>query len=482
MGRAASTLRIVNRARSDRALPRLVVCGFVVALGLPLEVRAQTSADAGTPGAEGTSDAAIEEPWPTTPESTVHDHLEVAPEDVAPEGEDASPDPQRFEVGGFPAIAYNSYYGVILGATVSVTKFDGAFTPYHYRIQQTVVASVRGSDTGVVSPLQSFETKLEFPGLLEGRLRLFTIARYQRIGLAGYFGIGNAVSPDIPLDYSGVRDRYFTYRRDSVEARAFGRYRLGHRTDFIFGSSMRGVFPTPSGDGALDRDILIAQSEDEPTLRGYRRHFVFDGLVGVLHDTRDDEFNPTRGGMHEASLRIGGGPSMDTRLRYGALYLNSRWFVPLYGEKLVFAARGIADIGFGHMPLVEMLSIGGYTNFMGPAGQEGNRGLPLGRQAGRVKFIANLELRSTFYRFHAGTHRFGLGAVAFVDGSRVLSALRPDPVRDGSGFGVLWSFGGGLRLVWNSAFVLRVDFAWSLNGGLDHGSSNALHVLVNHSF
>lgn len=465
----------MDPARLDRAFARLVLVGIAIV--------AVTSSTSSTSSAQTeASDVAVgadADPDSVDEGSSEEEELASAPEEDA---DDGAPDPERFEVGGFPAIAYNSYYGVIFGATVSVTRFDPSFAPFHYRIQQNAVMSLRGSDTGVISPLQSFENKAEFPGLLDGRLRLFTVARYQRIGMAGYFGIGNAASPEIPFDFDGVRDRYFTYRRDSVEARLFGRYRLGRDTDFVFGTSIRGVFPTPSGDGALDRDILIAQSEQEPTLRGYRRHFVFDGLFGLMHDTRDDEFNPSRGGMHEASFRVGGGPSEDTRLRYGSLYVNTRWFAPLYGEKLVLAARAIADVGFGHMPLIEMLSIGGYTNFMGPAGQEGNRGLPLGRQAGRVKFIANLELRSTFYRFNAGTHRFGLGAVLFVDGSRVLSTLRPDPVRDGSGFGVLWSFGAGARLIWNSAFVLRIDFAWSLNGGLDHGSSNALHVLLGHSF
>jgi len=406
----------------------------------------------------------------------------VEAEAGAEAGAEAAPNPGRFEVGGFPAIAYNSYYGVIFGAALAVTRFDPGFSPFHYRIQQTAVMSLRGSDTGIISPLQTFETKLELPGLRHGRLRIFGIARYQRIGLSGYFGIGNAASPVIPDDYTGVRDRYFTYRRDTVELRAFGRQRLAYHLELVFGTSMRGVFPTPHPDGAFDRDIAIARTQADPTLRGYERNFVFDGLLGLLVDTRDDEFNPSSGMTHELSIRMGGGPSGDAKLLYGSVYLNTRWFAPLIGEKLVLALRGIADVGFGRMPIIEMLTIGGYSNFSGPAGQEGNRGLPLGRQAGRVKLIANLELRSTFFRWTSGSHRFALGAVAFVDGSRVSSAGRPDPVLDERGFDVLWSFGGGARFLWNSAFVLRIDFAYSTNSGVDRGSSNALHVLLGHAF
>lgn len=122
--------------------------------------------------------------------------------------------------------------------------------------------------------------------------------------------------------------------------------------------------------------------------------------------------------------------------------------------------------------------MGGYTTLGGPASIEANRALPYGRQLGQVKLFGTLELRSTFYHFEVRRHRFGLGAAAFVDVSRVAAKVRGARALDRGGPPLLASVGGGLRLIWGSALVLRLDVGAAPGadiGGKTHlGASFAL--------
>jgi outer membrane protein assembly factor BamA len=199
-------------------------------------------------------------------------------------------------------------------------------------------------------------------------------------------------------------------------------------------------------------------------------------MTGLLLDTRDDEFNPSRGGYQELSMRAGGGPSDDRSMRYLAVYAHTRWFIPLVKQYLVLALRGLGDVGFGAMPLLELGSIGGYFQIAGPAGIEANRGLPYGRQLGRIKLLATTELRSTFWRFAVGSQRFALGAAAFVDASRVWSQWGGTPGLDGGPLARV-SFGGGPRLTWGRALVLRVDVGVGPGSGVD-GANNVSGTLA----
>jgi outer membrane protein assembly factor BamA len=199
-----------------------------------------------------------------------------------------------------------------------------------------------------------------------------------------------------------------------------------------------------------------------------------------LFDTRDDEFNPSRGGYHEVSLRGGAGPSRDRPIYYGALYLYTRWFFPVPDERLVIALRGLTELGGGSMPLVELGSIGGYTSLNGPAGLEANRGLPYGRQLGRVKLLASAELRSTFYHFTGFNQQFALGAAVFVDASRVWAQLGPSEL-DGGPF-LRFAVGGGPRLVWGRGLVLRVDVGFGPGAGANGKNHVSGSLALGHAF
>lgn len=371
----------------------------------------------------------------------------------------------RNELGGFPAIGGNVNFGLLVGVSGSYTRFLPNYKPFRFRTQLTAVAAFQNSDAGFRSPLQNVDLRLDFPGLLAGRLRIYSLIRLQRIENSGYWGIGNGVRGVFPEDYEGRPDRYFTWNKRMLQVQNFARYKVVPTFDLVAGLGMRALSVRPYEDSKLVRD-LAQGSPARHLLYGYGEQLEFNLLFGVLFDNRDDEFNPRTGAYHELSVRGGAGPADGDPIYYGSVYLHARRFFSLIGEKLVLAVRGATDVGFGHMPLVELSILGGYTNITGPAGVESNRALPLGRQLGRVKLLMTTELRSTFYRFMVRQQRFALGAAVFTDASRVWAELTRDYGLDGGPL-LRFSYGGGVRIIWGSTMIMRFDAGVSPNAGVN---------------
>jgi hemolysin activation/secretion protein len=65
------------------------------------------------------------------------------------------------------------------------------------------------------------------------------------------------------------------------------------------------------------------------------------------------------------------------------------------------------------------------------------------------------------WRFHVRGSEYELGSVAFFDAGRVWADLHAVPELDGTGLGLKYGTGIGLRLHKGKTFVLRADVAWS---------------------
>ena len=79
-----------------------------------------------------------------------------------------------------------------------------------------------------------------------------------------------------------------------------------------------------------------------------------------------------------------------------------------------------------------------------------------------MKLFGNLELRTHLTRFNVWGRHMQLGVATFFDAGRLWWAIdqsRPD--LDGTGLGLHWGAGGGLRLQQGRAFLVRADVAWS---------------------
>jgi hemolysin activation/secretion protein len=90
------------------------------------------------------------------------------------------------------------------------------------------------------------------------------------------------------------------------------------------------------------------------------------------------------------------------------------------------------------------------------------RGVPAQRYYGKVKVFQNLEARSEIWPFRLWGKPMVLGVALFADAGRVWSELTPRHTDlDGTGVGLKYGLGGGLRLKQGETFVVRVDLAWS---------------------
>jgi hypothetical protein len=395
------------------------------------------------------------------------------------------PKPDRIEYGALPAINYDTDLGFGFGAIASVARFATGYRPYKWRLELQAYATVkRAPGKGAEFPFHDDYLNMDFPGLLGNRLRITGRIGFRKFANTGYFGFGNAaksdkpwetLDPDEDLAAYQAAHRYYSFDHIYPLLLANARIKLWDRStpeqrkriEALVGINTTYNLVRPYPESKLEHDIasLADDTPDARTLarllRGTDPALLLVFSLGLLFDTRDHEFTPTRGTFTELSVRSSPGVQQD--LRYAAFALNTAWYKAIVGEYLSFAIRGAADVIVGDAPFYELTRFGALQPRDGPGGGWSLRGVPRQRYSGKVKLIQNLELRSLFWRFKVGKSRFVVGAVAFVDAARIWADLRGTELAgvnvDGGTFKV--GTGGGLRVRWGETLVIRFDGAYS---------------------
>jgi hypothetical protein len=395
------------------------------------------------------------------------------------------PKPNRIEFGALPAINYDTDLGFGFGAIASVARFATGYRPYKWRLELQAYATVkRAPGQGAQLPFHDDYLNMDFPGLLGNRLRITGRVGFRKFANTGYYGFGNAsrsekpweaIDPDEDLAAYQAAHRYHSFDHIYPLLLANARIKLWDRStpeqrkriEALVGINATYNIVRPYKDSKLEQDIasLRDDTQDAKTLarllRGTDPAMLLLLNLGLLFDTRDHEFTPTRGTFTELSVRSSPGVQQD--LRYAAFALNTAWYKALVGEYLSFAIRGAADVIVGDAPFYELTRFGALQPRDGPGGGWSLRGVPRQRYSGKVKLIQNLELRSLFWRFNVGKSRFVVGAVAFLDAARIWADLRGTQLAgvnvDGGTFKV--GTGGGLRVRWGETLVIRFDGAYS---------------------
>ena len=130
----------------------------------------------------------------------------------------------------------------------------------------------------------------------------------------------------------------------------------------------------------------------------------------------------------------------------------------LYEIRIDNNRNAVADVIFGEAPIVE-LSRFEETNAIG--GAIGVRGVPAQRYYGKAKLFGNVETRTDVFDFHLLGKDMTLGFVTFFDAGRVWADLRSQPQLNGTGLGLHYGVGTGLRLRVGETLMLRGDVAYS---------------------
>ena len=307
---------------------------------------------------------------------------------------------------------------------------------------------------------QSHVLRLDAPDLFGGLGRLDARGNFLRTINAGYYGIGNAL---VGTPAPGAADigRRYQYVQEEGRVRGIVRWRAAPPLDVAFALHLRYEAPEVYDNTKLSEDLGA-------TLPG-GRHFGDPGarsgvlltsfVGGVMFDTRDSEFVTRRGVFSQ--LGLSGTVGSAQEVAYGEASAVLAHYAPL-GGPFIFASRFIASFQFGRVLFYDLQQGGTFEPQWLLGGETGIRGVPSGRYAGRVKMIANTEIRATpFPRFMLFGQRLRVGTSTFFDAGRTWSDYALISPADGNTLGLKYGIGAGVFLQWGEAAIFRVEVAYS---------------------
>ena len=366
---------------------------------------------------------------------------------------------------GTPGATHNEFNVLpIAGGTTDIGFGGGFFSnfthlqtgldPYVWNIESVGLITFKVSGGRVIVPYTDVYLKLGIPRLFGHPLRLEVRPSFTAETTIHYYGLGNA-SPAHAI--AGKADTWLEYGRTHPQLDVDLRFRIVDHVSARGGARYVQNWIQTQADSKLASDLTSGSDEVRRLLGSTAPHAVLLLKTGLQWDDRDNEASTRSGSLHSFDLRFSPGGGDAFPYRYGEALLNLRVFVPLV-TSLTLAVRLAGQILFGDVPFYELARFDDSYALGGPYGV---RGIPAGRFAGKVKLLGNLELRDELLTFHALGKPLLLGAVAFADGGRLWTDFGAHPELDGTGLGLHFGLGGGLRLQSGSAFVLRIDVAWS---------------------
>jgi hypothetical protein len=336
-----------------------------------------------------------------------------------------------------PLVSYSSDTGLGLGLRGIVQRRTEGAEPYALSLEAQGFATTSGT--------QFHFAFLDVPRLGSGSLRLDVLAGYDRNSAAPYYGIGNhpAIASSGPTPFDAYLEEYPVLRarmrgplwRDLT---ALAGYRL----------LLQRVVAGPRSRLAEDAPLGI---DGGP---------YSEASIGLGWDTRDNEMEPTRGALLEATVRVTT-PITGSRYLSGGAFSSAAAYRAI-AARVVVAGRVALDETWGDVPFDRLQDFGSLlTPFFLLSGVGGGltvRGLPQSEYVGRAKAIANVELRWQFGEIDFCRERIRLSSIAFVDAGRVWQG--PDPPGLAA-LGVHAGAGGGVRIAWGKLVVLRADVGFA---------------------
>ncbi|MEO6419568.1 MAG: BamA/TamA family outer membrane protein, partial [Polyangiaceae bacterium] len=259
---------------------------------------------------------------------------------------------------------------------------------------------------------------------------------------------------------SGDPAKFFQWQNQEVRVRVINRFLLRRPVDLVVAPSFQYVAPRAYEGSRLDLDEHQPRNaRGNPAVRGLRELALATMAVGLLYDSRDNEFFPRRGGFHQIAQKYIQAFPLDADVRYGDTSAFFATYVPL--GPIVFAARVLVDFLYGKVPFYELISGGPFISYDMVGGAQGVRGVPQGRYNGLIKGVANAELRAMYWHFKVFGLPFKVGSDIFFDTGRVWEDYSFNSPRDGKGVGLKWGAGGGMYLQWGDAALFRIEAAYS---------------------
>jgi outer membrane protein assembly factor BamA len=372
----------------------------------------------------------------------------------------AEPEPvaPKTELGAVPLLGGDSDIGFGGGVLGSLTWLEPKYRPYRRRLEVGGIATFKRASGAWDVPYQDYYLLWTEPHLLRDRLRLDLRPSYTNEANQYYYGIGNATeAPEHGPAGQSARE-YFQYGRMHPTILARIRANLGNGFYAQTGVSLTHNRIDLHPGSKLELDSSAREGPLRSSFRTLADHSVALFEYAIVYDTRDDETATHEGAFHQAKLRLSPGGTSLFPYRYGQLNVTARFYTTPVPRWLTIAFRFVGDAQFGDPPFYELAR---YEDTFAVGGGKGVRGVPAGRYYGKLKAFSNLEARSLVLSARFADKDYALGLVAFVDAGRVWADASHAPELDGTGLGIKWGMGLGIRFQQGSAFVVRGDVAWS---------------------
>ena len=361
----------------------------------------------------------------------------------------------RSEFNIIPIIGGTSDIGIGFGEFSDLARVSRGCDPYLWNIESGAFISFKSSSEGWKVPFQDFYLKVTVPRFLSTGSQLEIRPSYTWESTLGYYGLGNAATAASP---PGSSDSFSWYGRLHPALDLQERWGLADHLAALAGARYTQNWLQVREGSRLASDIESGSAEVKDLIGPTGAHGVALFSYGIQWDDRDSQVSSQKGSFHEAQIRLSPGGAGSFPYRYGQGSVVSRVFVPIWRDHVTLALRGVADILFGHPPFYELSR---FDDTYALGGPNGVRGIPAQRYYGKIKLFGNIELRNELFSFRALGKPLRAGFILFFDGGRVWADTSAQPALDGTGLGLKYGTGGGLRLQSGETFVLRVDVAWS---------------------
>jgi hypothetical protein len=335
------------------------------------------------------------------------------------------------------------------GYIMSLARTSPTLDPYLWRVEAAGMITFRPRGEELQIPFFDNYLLLDLHHVIPRRLGVeLRISHTHEEGLR-YFGLGNASRIEPGLEPSDPR---YQYDRTHPTFSIGLSHELGSDWKVEWGGSFTYNSLSIPDTGLLAEDAASPDADVRRLTRIVPHHGVMTFKYGIGWDTRDDEVQPEHG------------------LRLNAA---ARWYASLIPDRLSLAYRVVADSLLGTPPFYELAR---HDNTYSIGGSKGVRGIPARRYHGKLKVFSNLELRVRVLSFDWSDEPHTVGVVAFFDAGRLWADYGRLSELDGTGLGLHWGYGGGLRLGAGKSFVLRADIASSPDGDGISGYLTAGHI------
>jgi hypothetical protein len=361
--------------------------------------------------------------------------------------------PAGTEFGFVPLAGGDSDIGIGVGALATLARMEPEAKPFKWRAAMGGFISVKLEDGALVLPYIDASLTFTVNRFLDSdRLRFEIRPSFTREATQRYFGLGDASPAPDPV--VPARDQY-----GRVHPSLQARLRV-HLVDMWFwetGVSYAENWLSVDPTSTLAMQMASGSDTQRELLGTARQHGVIFFENAIMFDSRETDISPYRGHFHQLKLRYSPRFGEHFPYSYNQLNLTSRVYFVMLGSALRLDLRGVIDIQLGDVPFYELARY--EDTFFG--GANGLRGVPGQRYYGRVKAFGNVEFRSRWFGFDVGGKTFTIGSAAFFDFGRLWSDFGSHPELDGTGVGLKYGVGGGIRLQQGEQFIVRLDVAWS---------------------